>query len=777
MDQIPVDHKIPPRTGTVAPQEHNTTRVTDSLEDAANVPPQHRSHAQRRQRGAFWGTMRAIMRRRVPPLVQMNAVECGAACLAMILSYYGRKTRISEISEYHGVGRDGLSALSIVRAARSYGLRVRAVSLQNNDFRFIKLPAIIHWEFNHFLVVEYWSPAYVDVVDPAIGYRRMSAEEFDAGFTGVVIMLEPGVHFGRRTRAPGISLRSYVVQYIKQAPMVLLQIIGVSLLLQVFGLAVPIFTKVIIDQVIPNGLSNVLGLLGIGLIIMLLSQLVTMLLRTSLLIYLEGKIDSQFIPSFLEHLLSLPLRFFQQRSSGDILTRVSSNAVIRTMVGSQLISTFLDGSLIIVYWFILLSLSPLFSLIVLIIGLAQVILLLSTARKFRILSSRELEAAGKTQGYMTEMLTGMTTLKAAGAEQRAFELWSNLFFRQLNISLSIDYFSAIVDILMGTLQMLSPLLLLWFGTIQVLNGTMQIGTMLALNALAASFLAPLGSLVSSGQELQLVRSHMDRIADVMEAETEQAVQTVRHPPHLQGKIRLEQVNFQYDSNAPMTLQDITLKIEPGQKVAIVGRTGSGKSTLGKLLLGLCLPTSGEIFYDDLPLNDLNYQAVRTQFGVVMQEASIFSGSIRHNIAFNHAETDLERVVAAAQAAALHDDIVQWPMGYETFVAEGGNALSGGQRQRLAIARALVHNPAILLLDEATSALDVNTERLVEKNLQAFSCTQIIIAHRLSTIRNADIILVLDQGRIMERGTHQELLAKNGYYASLIRDQLTSDIVP
>ena len=277
--------------------------------------------------------------------------------------------------------------------------------------------------------------------------------------------------------------------------------------------------------------------------------------------------------------------------------------------------------------------------------------------------------------------------------------------------------------------------------------------------------------MDTGQELQVVRSHFERIADVLEAEPEQEVEQTQLPPRLTGQIRLEGISFQYDPNSPYVLDNIDVQIEAGQKVAIVGRTGSGKSTLGKLFLGLLIPTEGEIFYDGLPLRSLNYQAVRAQFGVVMQEASIFSGSIRHNIGFNDPTVGMEQIVKAAQAAALHEEIVQMPMGYETFVSEGGSALSGGQRQRLALARALAHEPAMLLLDEATSSLDVVTERIVEQNLNALACTQIIIAHRLSTIRHADMILVLDEGTLVESGSHEELLARNGFYANLIQSQL------
>jgi ATP-binding cassette, subfamily B, bacterial len=701
----------------------------------------------------------------------MSEVECGLACLTMLLHYYGCKAPLSELRTRAGVGREGLSALDIARTARHYGMRVRALSLQHSDFQFLKLPAIVHWEFNHFLVLERWSRRGAEVVDPAGGRDRLTPAEFDAGFTGVVIVLEPGAAFHRRRAPSPRTFRAFVLDYVRHAPRTFLQILAVSLLLLLIGLALPLLTKVVVDQVLPFRLRNVMPVLAIGIVALFLSQVVATLLREWLLVYLRARIDIRMMLGFVEHLLALPYSFFQQRSTGDLLARVASNAMLREILSNQLLSAVMDSGLVVFYLVILFWQSVPFGLLTLAVGLLQVLLLVLSNGPVSRLARRELTAFGKSQGYLGEALVGIATLKASGAEDRAFDRWSNVFFDHLNIALRYNYVAGTMTAILTTLPSLGQLLLLWVGATQVLNGSITLGTMVALIALAGAFFAPLASLASSGQQFQLVGANLDRIGDVTEAEPEQHGRALPPTPRLSGHIRLENIGFRYAEAGPQVLHEVDLTVEPGQRVAIVGASGSGKSTLGKLLLGLYAPSDGAIFYDAFPLQELRLQEVRRQFGVVLQESMLFSGSILSNITLSNPTLDVDRVTEAAKIAAIHDDVMAMPMRYDTFVSEGGSALSGGQRQRLAIARAVADKPKILLLDEATSHLDVETEQRVARNLRTLACTQIIIAHRLSTIRDADTILVLDHGAIVERGAHQELIRRDGHYARLIRQQL------
>jgi HlyB family type I secretion system ABC transporter len=709
----------------------------------------------------------------VPFVQQLSQVECGAACLAMVLGYHGRKTTVSEVRKVMGVARDGATARMILEGARYFDMRAKAFKLENPaEFKFVPLPAIVHWDFSHFVVVERWSPKTVEIADPGTGRQRISAREFDERFTGVVLTLAPGLDFQKRRTLGQPMWRSYLGQLLKLPGVrgLLAQIVAASLFLQLAGLAVPILTQVFVDQVLPYRITSVMTMMGLGMLVLVLAKMVTGYLRAALLIYVQGRTDAQMMVGFFHHLLSLPFRYFQERNTGDLLMRLSSNEAIREIITSQSVSAVLDGLFVLSYLLILLVTAPLYALLVIAVGTMQIGLMLGTGRPVRALMERDLVTQAASQDYLVEALTGIGTVKAAGAEERAVEHWSNLFFANLNVSLRRSQLSAMIDTAMTTLRTLSPLLLLWVGAYQVLNGSMSLGTMLALNALGLAFLSPLSSLVTTGQQFQLVGAHLERIGDVLDAAPEQDPLTVQPVPALTGRIELKDVSFRYAPDAPLVLSHVSLAIEPGEKIALVGRTGSGKSTLALLLLGLYPPTEGEIYYDEMPLSCLDYRTVRRQFGVVMQDAFLFSGSIRQNIAFNDPSMPMEQVIEAARLAGVLEEIARMPMAFETHVGEGGMGLSGGQRQRISIARAVAHHPSLLILDEATSHLDAVTEETVDQSLSQLRCTRLVIAHRLSTVRNADRILVLDAGEIAESGTHEALLALNGHYAELVRSQ-------
>ena len=705
-------------------------------------------------------------------LLQLSATECGAACLAMILSYHGRSTQVSECRDFFGAARDGITARALVQAARAFGLRVKVFSVDLAGFPQLDLPVIVHWSFNHFVIVEKKLRKGYRIVDPAFGRRVVDAAEFAREFTGVAMTLEPGP--GLVGRRPGQSAWSaYLRQVLRMRGWrrLLGQVVAASLVLQLMTLAVPVFTKVLVDYVIPLHVTDVLGIIAVGIAVVVVVTFVAGYLRSAILIYLQGRFDTQIMLGLFGHLLSLPYSFFVQRTSGDLLLRLGSSAMIREMLTSQTVSALLDGGFVLVFLVILFTQSWIFGFLALAIGATQVLVLLVTTRPLRDLTQRYLVAQAESQGFGVQLLKGIGTLKATGSEDRVLDFWSTLFLRELGFSLRRNQYAAILDTILNALRTFAPLVLLSVGMVGVLDGSMPLGTMLALVAIATAFLTPLASLVTTGQQLQLAGAHLRRIIDVIEAEPELDRSVPVREPKLAGRLELSGVSFSYDPHGPLVLDDVSFAVEPGQKVALVGRTGSSKSTLALLLLGLYQPTGGTIRYDGTPLADLGVHGVRRQFGVVLQEPFLFSGSIRANISLNDPSMPLDQVIEAAVLAGVHDEIERMPMRYDTLLGEGGSGMSGGQRQRLALARALAVTPTFLLLDEATSHLDMATEAVVDANLSALACTRIVIAHRLSTVQNADQILVLDQGRIVECGRHEELLEIGGHYAGLVRTQL------
>jgi ATP-binding cassette subfamily B protein len=700
----------------------------------------------------------------------MAMTDCGAACLAMVLAYHGKQVPLDELRQMTSTDRDGVDALAVTRAAQWYGLSARGVVADLDDLEHLPPATILHWDFTHFVVFERLRRNGVQVVDPSLGRRRLSMEAFRRSYTGVAITFEPGEDFQPSTLNTKGTWR-YVRPLLGQSRRLTRVLVG-SVLLRLLALALPLLTGLLVNEIVPRNDRHLLLVTGAAMGAVVVYFFLATLLRSHLLLQLRTRLDVSLTTAFVEHLVDLPYAFFLGRSAGDLMMRLQSNTVVREFLTTGTISALIDGSLASLYLVLLFMLSPPLAALVLGLGLLQLMVLLLSRRRNQHLMSESLQVEAKSQSYTFELLAGIETLKAAGAERRAAEHWERLFIDQVNVALRRGRLEASVDTVMGTLQLGSPLAILVYGGFQVLNGSLALGTMLAAAALAAGFLEPLATLIQTGLKMQLLRSYMERINDVLDAPREQEGQTVATAPRLTGRIRADSVSFAYGGPlAPPVVKDVSLEVQPGQLLGIVGRSGSGKSTFAHLLLGIYPPTSGRILFDGRDLAELDLRSLRGQIGIVTQRPYLFGATIRQNIALSNPAMPHQAVVEAAKLACIHDDIVAMPMRYETLLVDGGASLSGGQQQRIALARALAHRPTILLLDEATSDLDGVTERMVHHNLSALGCTRIVIAHRLSTIVDADLILVMEEGRIVQQGTHDELMALPGAYKQQVLVQL------
>jgi len=702
-------------------------------------------------------------RSKVPILLAMSNSECGVACLRMILASFGRWVDLQSLREECGVSRDGTNARVLLRVARKHGLRTTyATQLDPRDLRGCRVPAILHWDFNHFVVLERVDGKGVTIVDPNAGRARWAFAELASHFTGVALFFEPSEVFETQKRSRA-TLETYFLLLSPHrglvASLFLLTILG-----QLVTIATARVTQVVIDDVIPSSDFALLHALLVGLMLVAFLQASMVFIRWRLLTYFRTALDLEMTLGFFSHLVLLPYAFFQQRSSGDLVMRLSSTFQIRDLLSDRLLSVVLDAAMLVILAVALIVVSPFLGLTVIALGMTRVGVLVCIRRQQRELMRRGLHAQAKAQSSAVEIVHGIHAIKAGGNERRWFEQWRSLFVEQLNLSIDLSRIGAVADSILLAVGIGSPAIVLFLGAREVLLDQMSVGDMVAFAALAAAFASPLLSLSSAWSSWQMAGQHLDRISEVLEHRPEQ-IEAERQSVVLAGAVAMQDVSFSYSSGSKPILNRISLSIPAGSYVAIVGQSGSGKSTLAKLLLGLHVPTEGCVMYDGIDMQKVELGGLRRQIGSVVQDAKLMSGTIRDFITNGDTTPDQE-LFEAARAACFHDEIIAMPLGYDTIIAENGANFSSGQQQRLAIARAVLSRPAILLFDEATSAVDSITESKIHDNLADLSYTRIVISHRFATIRNVSRAYVLDKGSIVEEGRPADLLRENGRFSQM-----------
>ncbi|MFN7926970.1 MAG: peptidase domain-containing ABC transporter [Blastocatellia bacterium] len=711
---------------------------------------------------------------RYPALLQLSETDCGAACLAMILRYNGKHVSINRLRELANVGREGASLHSVAQAGEALGFHTRGLRASYDHLLKIELPAIVHWEGYHYIVLYEAKPDRVVVADPAVGLRKLSREEFERGWTGYLLQLTPTPALDGVEESKGTIKR--FLPLLKPYRALLAEIFLASIVIQLFGLASPVFMQVIVDKVLVHKNVPMLNLMLLGMLIVAVFQTATVALRHYLMVHTSRRIDLQMVVGFYRHVLSLPLRFFEERKVGDILKRFAENQKVRDFLTGRALSVILDCMMIVVYLALMFYYNPKMTLLALAFIPGYVVLTWIVTPRMQRQYREAFQRAADAESQMVEAVTAVGTVKATAAERSIRWKWEGLMVKSLNVQFRSAMTAMGAYSVSNVLQTLSTTMLLWFGAHLVINGELSVGQLMAFNVLVGSVTHPIMSMIDLWHNVQEVNIALERLNDVFDAKPEEdaAQQSLIQLPQVRGHLRFEGVTFRYptrpDRNA---LQNITLEIYPGQTVALIGRSGAGKTTFANLLLRMHQPNEGRIFIDGYDLRQVSLNSLRAQVGVVPQDVFLFSGTIRENIAFGQTDAPLEEVVGAAMLAGAHEFISELPLGYETVIGERGQSLSGGQKQRVAIARALFKKPRILIFDEATSALDTESERAIQQNLDKIlkDRTTLIIAHRLSTVRNADLIVVMDRGAIVETGNHYSLMEQRGLYYYLNSQQL------
>ena len=711
-----------------------------------------------------------------PFFLQQSASDCGAACLVMVGRYWGKRFSINRLRSMANVDRSGATLKGLADAAEGIGFSSRMVTATLSKLAEQTLPAIAHWEGKHYIVVYKITSNKVIAADPALGQITMTHQEFNEGWTGYTLLLQPTILL-KKSSENSSPLERYA-ELVKPYRGILLEIALASVAIQIFGLVVPLLTQLLLDKVVVQRSDIALNTVGTGLLIFGLFRIAMTGLRQYLLAHTANRIDLALIVGFVDRTFRLPLSFFETRYVGDIISRIQENRKIQHFLTGEALSIILDLLTIFFYLGLMFWYSWKLSLMILMLIPFFVLMALVATPYLKRISREIFSAYNQETKYLIQSLTGIRTVKSMAVEQQVRGHWEELFGESIRRNFSGQLISNTLQMVSSLIQTLITVGLLWFGAWQVINDELTIGQLVAFNMLLGNVINPFNRLTMLWNDLQEVLIAIERIEDVIDSPVEEDLQNNSRQllPPIKGEIEFENVTFSYQSEAETnTLENISFKVASGQMVALVGRSGSGKTTISKMVLGFYNPQAGRILIDGYDMSTVSLQSLRSQIGVVDQDTFLFGGTICENISLGYTDCPLEKIVAAAKQAGAHEFIQELPMGYETQIGEGGGSLSGGQRQRIAIARALLGDSRLLIFDEATSNLDTESERIIQDNLSTISQnrTTLVIAHRLSTIQNADLILVLDRGVLIETGTHLELMNRRGQYYYLNQQQMTS----